>query len=321
MNGCPDGAAGPGDPGRPGAIFRWLRNRLRLLYGLALLGIASPWLSRAVQPMPILAWLTDLATHWQYAYVTLGMLAAGLAWRGPARLAAITMMAPGLIGLWWLMPPLAPRADVPGTPRLRLVTANVHVGTRDPGELLAWVRSLQAEVVLLQEINPAYAQALEAQAGDYPFRHLAPRDDPFGIGLISRHPLQEVNIDAGPGGIPMLRATIDAAAGAIPVVGVHPFPPLSAEAHRERSETIRQLDALAAAEPALVVAGDFNASPWSSGFAGVDHLHIASRGLPTWHGVLPIDHVLVGKAWSQVRASAAPPMGSDHRGLFVEIGR
>ncbi|MCB1957091.1 MAG: endonuclease/exonuclease/phosphatase family protein [Rhodocyclaceae bacterium] len=305
----------------PTPFIAALRTRLRLLYGLALLGIASPWLSRAAEASPTLAWLADLVTHWQFVFVTLAMLAAGLAWRGLARLAAIAALAPALAGLWWLMPPLAPTADTPGSQRLRLLTANVHLDTTDPRALLTWARSQQVDVLMLQEISPAYAQALDTLAGDYPFRHLAPRDDPFGLGLLSRHPLREVRIDAGPGRIPMLLATVDAPGGAVPVIVAHPFPPLSAEAHRNRADTIRQLDRLAEASPALVIAGDLNASPWSSAFAGVQGLRIASRGLPTWHGVLPIDHVLVGRDWPQQRATRAPPMASDHRGLFVELVR
>ncbi|MCB1886380.1 MAG: endonuclease/exonuclease/phosphatase family protein [Rhodocyclaceae bacterium] len=313
--------AGAGARPEPGPFSHWLRKRLRLLYGLALLGIASPWLSRALEPRPTLAWLTDLATHWQFAYVTLAMLAAAVAWRGLARLAAVVALAPGLWGLWWLMPPLAPGADAPAAQTLRLVTANVHVGTDEPDALLVWARTQQADVVMLQEINPAFAKALEARAGDYPFRHLAPRDDPFGIGLLSRHPLRDARLEPGPGGLPTLRATVEMPGGPVPVVVVHPFPPLSAETHRERANTVQQLESRASAEASLVVGGDFNASPWSSAFAGVEHLHLASRGLPTWHGVLPIDHVLVGKAWSQARATRAPAMASDHRGLFVELAR
>lgn len=271
--------------------------------------------------VPTVGWLTDLATHWQWLYVPLAMISGIVAWHGLARLGALLVLGAGLFGLWAVMPPLTPEGDRPGTQTIRVITANVHLDTTDPAGLLGWARAQQADVILLQEINPVFAQALDTRATGFPHRHLAPRDDPFGIGVISRHPLSHAAIIEGAGGIPILQATIEMPGGGIPILVTHPFPPLSAAAHCDRADTITQLDALAATTPALIVAGDFNASPWSSVFARVKHLSLASRGLPTWRAVLPIDHVLAGPDWTRLSADRGPAAQSDHRPLMVTLSR
>ena len=303
------------------AFLQGLRTRLRLLFLLAMVGVLMPLPSRLATDHPTLGWALDLASHWQWLAVPVALLCAVFAWQGLARLAALVVLGLGLLGLGWVMPHQAPAAEGPGPQPLRLVTANVHVGATEPAALLAWAREHDAALILLQEVSPAYAEALARASTDYGHQVLEPRDDPFGLAILSRHPLESTTLVPGPGGIPSLQATVRLPGGPVPIVVAHPFPPLSAAAHQDRAAFVAGLEARAAELPTLVVGGDFNASPWSSAFAGVHHLTLASRGLPTWYGVLPIDHVLVGPAWARVRAERGPAGTSDHRPLFVELRR
>jgi len=296
-------------------------RRLRILFTLALIGIFTPWLSRAVAEVPTLGWLTDLGSHWQWLFVPAAMFTGIFAWRGLARLAALLVLGAGLYGLWAVMPPLAAKADDGDAPTLRVVTANVMYTTGDPGGLMEWALLNRADIILVQEINGDFARQLEAMTTGFPYRHLLARDDPFGIGIISRYPISHSAIVDGPGGLPMLEATVDTPDGQVPVLVVHPFPPLTEAAHRDRAALIRAADARAANTPALIVAGDFNATPWSSAFRSVKHLGIASRGLPTWKEMLPIDHVLVGGQWALRMADRGPANWSDHRPIVVELAR
>ena len=296
-------------------------RRLRILFTLAMIGIVTPWLSRGLVQVPTLGWLTDLGSHWQWLCVPAAMFTGIFAWRGLARLAALLVLGAGLYGLWAVMPPLAIKASDGDAPTLRVVTANVLYTNADPGGLIEWALSQRADVILLQEVGRDFAAELEAQHTRFTHRHLAPRDDPFGVGVISRHPLRDAAVIDGPGGIPMVQANVETPDGTVPIVVAHPFPPLTESAHRDRAETLRQLDARAARTPMLVVGGDFNATPWSSAFSDVKHLGIASRGLPTWREVLPIDHVLVGTGWALKMADRGPSGGSDHRPLVVELVR
>ncbi|WP_230970124.1 endonuclease/exonuclease/phosphatase family protein [Nitrogeniibacter aestuarii] len=291
------------------------------MFLIAMLGITTPWISRLTVDMPRVGWLSDLGSHWQWFFVPAAMFTGIFAWRGLARIVALLALGAGLYGLWVVMPPLAAKAEAEDAPTLRVVTANVMYTTGDPVGVMEWALSQRADIILLQEVNGKFAQTLETMTTGFPHRHLLARDDPFGIGIVSRYPLSHSAVVTGPGGIPMLEATVDTPDGAVPVLVVHPFPPLTEVAHRERAELIHLVDTRAGKTPTLIVGGDFNATPWSSAFNGVRHLGIASRGLPTWREVLPIDHVMVGSGWALRMADRGPANWSDHRPLVVELAR
>ncbi|WPL23281.1 endonuclease/exonuclease/phosphatase family protein [Thiorhodovibrio frisius] len=76
---------------------------------------------------------------------------------------------------------------------------------------------------------------------------------------------------------------------------------------------------------ASILAGDLNASPWSSAFAGLSQTEVrrASGLQPTWPAVgqgwfgIPIDQVLVTTAWWGAESGSTRSLGSDHRARSV----
>lgn len=85
----------------------------------------------------------------------------------------------------------------------------------------------------------------------------------------------------------------------------------------------------ASAEPPLVVAGDFNAAPWSHtvrDLAARSDVRLVRRGLDftkTFRPIsgfgLPLDHLLVSDAWQVLALEYGPPGGSDHTPLIVDL--
>ena len=95
-------------------------------------------------------------------------------------------------------------------------------------------------------------------------------------------------------------------------------------------------DALKRFDPAtLILAGDFNSTPWSFTLRRQDKrlgLERLTRALPSWPTarrtiwgigwplpVLPIDHVYAGRAWRAVSVRRGPSLGSDHFPIVVQI--
>jgi endonuclease/exonuclease/phosphatase (EEP) superfamily protein YafD len=81
---------------------------------------------------------------------------------------------------------------------------------------------------------------------------------------------------------------------------------------------------------AAIIAGDFNATPWSGAFerlrneAGLDDSSLGfgvQPSWPSWLGPLgiPIDHCLYTGALAATARSIGPALGSDHRALTVEL--
>jgi endonuclease/exonuclease/phosphatase (EEP) superfamily protein YafD len=298
--------------------------RLPTLIALCALGLSLPlWSAQATALGPRLYWLLDLACHWQWLYAQL-LLIATLAQLARTQRWRLLFLLPLAALPWWTVAPMAPRA-VGNGPSLSVVAANLHHRERDLQPLLGWLVSTRADLVVLTELTPSHARQIEAIAG-YPYRQLAPEQGPFGIGLLSRYPLIEAQLRHDADGIPHINALVDFRGQPIRVLGVHPIPPLSPHFHRARDGALRVWAAHAKVLP-TVLAGDLNATPWSSGFAGLaEHgLRRASGLAPTWPSAvaaisgLPIDHVLVSKAWSVQAQARGPDIGSDHRPAWVRL--
>lgn len=303
-------AAAPDSPRRRGPVV-----------GFALAccaaGLALPLIGRVLSPTAnTFTWLLDLAAHWQPLYalgwLALCLLCARRAWRW----LLLTPLA--LLPLFTASSPLA-RTDG-GKPALVVAAANVYFGNRDPAPLVAWLRAQPADVVMLSELSPPYAEALAtALGGDYRFRILHPKDSAFGIGIVSRLPLQQIALIDDADGIQTLIAEVRIGRQPVRVIAAHPMPPLGPEWHSKRNRLLSTLARQAGRTP-TVVAGDLNATPWSSALTGATHdgLFRVTGRLPTWpqwgHGIfgIPIDHVLATTHFTRGESSRGPAIGSDH---------
>jgi endonuclease/exonuclease/phosphatase (EEP) superfamily protein YafD len=76
-----------------------------------------------------------------------------------------------------------------------------------------------------------------------------------------------------------------------------------------------------------VLAGDFNATPWSSAFSGLAEqgLHRATGLTASWpaqmKGIfgIPIDHVMVTSHWAMATSQTGLDLGSDHLPVLVGL--
>lgn len=273
-----------------------------------------------------LLWLLDLAAHWQWLFaILLVVLCAviGLAAHRDRRWWALIPLA--ALPLWTASPVL-PDASGKATPELTVVVANVHAGNRDPRPLLDWLATAPADVVVLLELSPAYADALARAAPDYPHRELLPDDSPFGIGLLSRRPLAGFETHASADDIPFLLAMLDTPQGQARLIAVHPMPPLQPHWRHER-DLLLEVAARDSRELPTLVVGDLNATPWSTALLSprTRDLRRSTGFAPTWRPFggrwfgLPIDHVLASPHWQRVHAERGPDIGSDHLPVRVAL--
>ena len=75
--------------------------------------------------------------------------------------------------------------------RLRILHANVLSSNEQATPLLDLIAREQPDLLALHEINARWIGTLAGLADDYPYREGAPREDDFGILVLSRTPLQE----------------------------------------------------------------------------------------------------------------------------------
>jgi len=216
-------------------------------------------------------------------------------------------------------------------PRLRVLTANVHVKPRAAEALVALARRTRADVVSVQEVNPEVARALErAGLGELlPGRVVEPRAAGLGSALYARAPLTKI---AGvKDGWVAARARVGGGP-AIEVHAVHPLPPLNAAAERRWSADMRALPSARRTGPVRILAGDFNAT--------LDHAELrrlldrryedaadaVGRGLrATWPAdrrfppPVTIDHVIADERCGVRSLRVFDLPGSDHRAVLAEL--
>lgn len=295
----------------------------RLLFACGL-GLALPLLNRLQPTTPgILGWLLDLAAHWQWWYAAAWL---ALCLFCAARDRRFLLLAPLAASPLFTAARMLPMSGDGMGDAFVVVAANVNLANRDPAPLAAWLRAQPADVVMLTELTPRYADALATTLADvYPHRAFAPEDSPFGIGLLSRHPLRDVARRDSAHGIPALGAEIDTAGGRVRIVAVHPMPPMASHWHDERDRLLRSL-AIDARDTPTVVAGDLNATPWSTALIGAAHagLFRATGSAPTWprrHVGIPIDHVLANAHWRRGETARGPDIGSDHLPVRATLHR
>lgn len=251
---------------------------------------------------------------------------------------------------WWLLAPcvslivsgmhLAPlwfdtsRHHAAGSDHvLRILEANVLTSNEDPRRLLDLIAEESPDIIVLQEINSRWLSDLAPLESAYPFHVYSPREDNFGIVLMSRLPLQDPVVKhAGDKALPYIHAQIQNGERTFDLIAMHTVPPVARNMTAHRNAQLRDLGRLAAnrAGP-IVVIGDLNTTMWTNVFRSLCRdggLFDARRGfgvLPTWPANLPaimripIDHCLISDDIVPLNCRVGPDIGSDHLPLIVDL--
>jgi endonuclease/exonuclease/phosphatase (EEP) superfamily protein YafD len=277
-----------------------------------------------------------------------------------AMLAGATGLALGLVRLWrsaglavlaaliaaaGLGPVLAPAGPAgaeaaQGGHQLTVLYANLWDRNPRPQELAAALRALDADILITSETMGSAANGIGGLRAHYPFRQAGPvAEAVLRTAIWSKYPLQGGHLYLDNTVAPTAASAVADLGGGLRLglIGAHFSRP---------HEGLRQVQAdalgpmaaeLRRTEPArpLIVAGDFNAPPWSwvvTRAAEVTGTRILGGYRITWKGTYPTPFGPVSAPWGQqidhmllsseiivesVETLALP--GSDHRGLFARL--
>jgi len=224
---------------------------------------------------------------------------------------------------------IKPDASLSSKPGLTVVWANVWTEAEPLKRALDWAKAQDADIILIGEY-PRGMSPNDDLSGDYPYRIAGPPQSPAQtyatrVVVFSRVALSETAIHPGPGVHERAFVAFSVALGGrqLNMIAVHPVPPMTAKLTDERDQHIAQLAPLAR-EPFLI-AGDFNATPWTQVFADIPGKRIGSHLFaPTWLSKLPlvglpIDHMMASPSLTVSRYEVGPNLGSDHRALLARV--
>lgn len=287
-------------------------------------------------------WYGDLFSHFRFHYLTAAALALPLAGALRAwRLTAFFL----LIAILHIVPILHPYRGQAGREtaspgeHIRVATVNVEWKNNQFDAVTNYLRRVAPDVIVIQEAGPRWHPTVARLAAGFPY--IAPanwRTEQQNI-LLSRYPISSAEVRRpGPFSSNFLMARLRIRETAVTVRAVHPPTPINrrlAVIHRGHFAAFRT--EVTGAPGPVIVAGDFNLTPWSRrfrAFMAATALSIADHGL-IWPRTfparsrfrlpggfipgIPIDHVLVSSHFTITRVRRGPYVGSDHDPLVVDL--
>ena len=307
--------------------MRWL-DRLLLLCtaGVALVSLV-PLGAR-------LHWIIELTTHFRVQYLAITGVLLTLVLLRRRWGACAVLVAAGAVSAAPVLPYLpldldAERAAATAAP-IKVLSVNVSFRQFSPRRLLEIVREADPDVVIVQELTPHAETVLADLDAAFAYHRKFPAEGAYGIGLWSRLTV-ESSMTFALGRVPAIEARLRAPEGAFTIIGVHLRAPTNSRRAAARNQELGELAARSAAvsEP-LIVAGDFNVTPYSpyyrdwldaSGLRDSRRGRTLSVSWPTllpWFGI-PIDHVAVNDGFEILSHRRLPDFESDHSGVLGEV--
>ena len=294
-----------------------------LVFAAALLTCATALVFSPDDYLPMLA--RAFLFQWVLAFAGLALLLFIRRARLPALAAALggAMLSMGID-----RPMPAPQGRGDG-PSLRVMHMNVFQPNVRCEEVVGSILEGDADIVFIQELSPEWADALEAGlSAEYPYRHLEPRRDCYGMAVYSRVPFRSIRtwwVEEAP----FIAAELTIDGTNVSLLSVHANSPTSwSDFHRRN----RQLAAVAGYTASLgsqaLVIGDLNTVPWDRNYLRLMSVggltpanDTAERTWPSLGplALIPLDHLLVSQG---IRASSFASFtipGSDHRGIRATL--
>lgn len=247
-----------------------------------------------------------------------------------------------------------PAFPKPIQPALSVLTYNVLGRNTEVAAQVETIRTIDADIVFLQELNPKLAALLQSQlAAQYPHQVLDAQEGVNGMGTLSKYPLTKA------GSVPPLGwvgepqwLRLEGQPCPIELLNIHMAPTnFFNAAHIDHTNALRQAQArwiieqIRPTQP-LIVAGDTNSVPLSASYRilrqeledawqvsgwGLGHTFPgragpgSSRpqffGIPVPQWLLRIDYILYTPHFTALEAHLADFDGiSDHRGVWTRLG-
>ena len=274
----------------------------------------------------------QLFSHFRLQYLVVSLLLLLLAkWlQNPWIIGALGIAV--VVNAAYVLPWYFGSHESSGNVELKVLHANVLSGNTEYGRLFTLIDDESPDIIVLQEISPAWAAELQSLQVAYPYSQIEARDGNFGIALLSRLPLTSSRVVTSPPlNYPTIVADVSIDERSLHVVTTHPMIPLGRTFYDARNEQLATLPALLNSESdARLLVGDLNASMWELTFRSLEQasgLRNARAGfgvVPTWptfmpFAMIPIDHVLVSDAISVKEFKSGTRIGSDHLPLVLTL--
>lgn len=277
-------------------------------------------------------WRFDVVANFPIQYAIALLITAILLYKDKKRLWSAVSLILAMINLIIIVPFLPVKQNTKSNDSFRVMLINVNTSSGKPEKVVKLIKRLSPDTVVLEEVDGNWISAIKAVSNDYPFQITAPRDDNFGIALLSRVPIRNQKIlKQGFADIPTVYAELETNSVTYKIIGTHPLPPASSEYAKDMHS---HLDELANLIPKIggniILVGDLNNTPWTYRFRRFTR-NSGLKNASSWHGInpswpsfagpfgIPIDHCLYRGDIQPISIFKAGNTGSDHSSIIADF--
>lgn len=211
---------------------------------------------------------------------------------------------------------------------MRVITFNIALGSEHIEATKNFLLEVDADVVVLQEVQTHHKELLARLSKTYRYR-VGDR----GLVILSKYRITaDGRIDRASRPLQIIRwAKLDVNGEEVQIAGTHLARPFNPELHQ--ADIISLTEFVLEQSGALIVAGDFNMTPWTftlKTFAAATRLQRFNTFYPTWpmrwrdtrlHPVVATDNVFASHQFASLGTTVGPYLGSDHRAVVADIAR
>lgn len=289
---------------------------------LLLAGLVVSWVGLLSHP-----WWLELLGHFRLQYTLFALVLGAVFYWVRDRLCLLLWISVLLSNLFFLAPFYWGAS--PGRVEAKALLCNVLSSNAQPHRVLQLLQQERPDLVVLLEVTRAWEGHLAPVLKDFSGQVRLPREDNFGIMLLTREKLAHPQV-VGREALPIVLAEARVAGKSLHLVAAHPPPPISATHAYYRDEYLKILSDLVEQQPGpCVMLGDLNDTPWSPSLRPLNQtMRNARKGFglqPSWPTMLPlfcripIDHCYLRGEIQAVDLRLGPPVGSDHFPVVVDL--
>jgi endonuclease/exonuclease/phosphatase (EEP) superfamily protein YafD len=181
---------------------------------------------------------------------------------------------------------------------VRILQVNVNCANTQYAKVVDYIVKQSPDIVLVEELTPDWQAELTRRLPQYPFRYAIARPDPTGIGEFSRLPMENLHqLTLSTDWYPGVQFQVRQGPRMLNVIHVHLPGPTNGHNFACQNAAMTSLARVAAVtERPLLIAGDFNATPWTRQFqamldAAAVQTTCTSKGLhSTWPSAILAHH-------------------------------
>ncbi len=280
-------------------------------------------------------WIVDMFSHFpvQYAFFALLILTVCI-WKKNISLAvfagllfAVNISALGDSGA-------TVQAAGPAYKTFTVYSANINESNGDFPRLVAGLKKTDADILLILEATEENIRPLQPMIREYPYSivNLNIGSSGTGTALMSKFPILNKEVEKySEFGNMLVSATLQINGKKVVFYGIHFPKPIYMNEFTVRSKQIMSLaDKANEQSVPVIVAGDFNATPYSPAFkkllrkSGLKDSREGFGWQPSWPTLfpllwIPIDHILVSPEIQVHKRGTGSYIGSDHYPVFAEL--